>query len=53
MWPFGPLVCLKDKDFICVFLMTIPFNDTIIFYLVTLTLKFDLLLKNFNLGRKL
>ena len=25
-------------------------HDTIIFYLVTLTLKFDLLFKNFNLG---
>ena len=30
--------------------MTRPFHGTIIFDLVTLTLKFDLLLKNFNLG---
>ena len=32
-----------------VFLMTRPFTWYYIFYLVTLTLKFDLLLKTFNL----
>ena len=34
----------------CVFLVTTPFTGAIIFDLVTLTLKFDLLLKNFNHG---
>ena len=34
----------------CVFLVTRPSRGTIIFDLVTLTLNFVLLLKNFNLG---
>ena len=33
-----------------VFVVTQPFIVSIVFYLATLTLKFDLLLKNFNLG---
>ena len=40
---FKPLK-IKLLYFICLFLMTGPFIGTVIFYLVTLTLKFDLLL---------
>ena len=46
---FKPLK-IEQSYFTYVFLVTRPFKITIIFDLVTLTLKFDLLLKNFNLG---
>ena len=36
--------------FTCVFLITSPFNMVLYFYLVTLTLKFDLLLKILTLA---
>jgi hypothetical protein len=64
-WPVHLSVCLSvskdlnighifwmvsDRDFICVFLMTRPFNWYQNFDLVTLTLKFDPLFKNFNIG---